>query len=154
MASIEEVRNQDLHAHIKTDRSTWIEGHYKRVQTNLDKRKKPIYFGSTKANPKSVGEIVWRLIFEREATFCDNVAHCRKGAIRSAQDLYHLIKFYLKIKLNYKECSELLQNMTKGSNALLNFSYCNTVNREVYKTQSLTIKEQRVIEYVNNHLKK
>lgn len=160
MANIGEIRGDDAKIYVRGyKKDSWVEGHYKRVETNLKRRKYPIHF---EYQPKSIEEIIFRLIFKAEATYCHNKPHCRKGAFRSAQDFYHLIHYYiLRVKsvpllagnkkqlFTYKGCSELLQFMVRSK--LLNVQYCDTVKKEVYIPQSVRTDEEKIKEYVEKY---
>lgn len=164
---IEDIRGS-ADPHIKGEKKkSWLETHYKRVESGL-KRRKPenyIYF-ELLPKPTSIDQVVYRLVFREEKTLCKGKLHCSVGKYRSAQDLFHLIRYYtrisrsIKIKewkkctrlFTYKGCSELLQYLVQEN--LLKFQYCNTVEKEVYIPKRLMIKLEEVKEYVEKYLEK
>lgn len=148
----------------KIQRESCLETHYKRVERNLKRRKKENLFHFEHTDPINIEEIVFRLVFKGERTLINGKTHCSELKYRSAQDLFHLFRFYGN-KLGYKKfyhnkkyskiftykgCSELLQYLCDEK--LLIFQYCNTVNREVYIPMTLKTTFGEVKKYVEKYL--
>lgn len=143
-----ELRNRQSYES-KQDVNKRLETHYKRVESNLKRRKNQIYL-AMKGSIRDMADLVYRLIIQQEATYIGDIKllsklHCNTGAFRSAQDLYYLHQVYIG-PISYKECSELLQKMVEDK--FLTFHYCNTVRREVYNTRKLTTKLSEIREYL------
>jgi len=88
-------------------------------------------------SPKSLEELIYRLIVKTEATYNrDGSMQCSVGRRRSLKDVYKCAKAYFK-DFTLEEIDEALLKCTKGGK--IDRHYCSTTHQQVHVTRTLSL---------------